>query len=556
VSVYVSSGSGAEGRLRRASLRSALSLAVLFLLLWAVVAALQWLSGAYSSEFNAYPDESAHYVTSLMARDYVAAGFPGPPLKYAENYYVHYPKVAFGWWGPLLHTIGGVWMLLFSCSRESILILMSLITALLAVTLYAVLRREFALEVALTAALLLVALPAVQTSTSMVMGDTLLALFQLWAALCFARFLESERRRDALWFGVWATAGVLVKGGGMALTLLPPLALVSSRWLHWLKRLAFWLPAGMVLLLAGPWQYLSFRLQRGSQLVGVHWTTSSKYVWLLTLALGGVIVPLAGLGIYERVIRPWRAKAVQPLWAVSAALTLAPVVFHSLYPLPGAEIRYCLSSIPPLLMFFAAGVVWVAERAPFPGLAPRARTAVLLALAAAVFAWQSFVIPQKPSQGLREVAELVLARPQLRHKVLLVSSESRGEGPLIAEIAMREQRPGSIILRANKVLSQSDWFGERYKLTFTTPEAVMAYLESIPVSAVILDTTPGTHRIPHHELLGRTIATFPQRFRRVVPASDGAQPAAQVYEVLGVEHSRPGKIRIDLPYTLGRSLEK
>ena len=48
----------------------------------------QWLGRAYSSEFSG-ADESAHFVTGLMIRDYVAAGFPTTPMKFAEEYYVH-----------------------------------------------------------------------------------------------------------------------------------------------------------------------------------------------------------------------------------------------------------------------------------------------------------------------------------------------------------------------------------------------------------------------------------------------------------------------------------
>ena len=39
---------------------------------------LQRLSGAYHCELSGYPDEPAHFITSLMVRDYIAAGFPRP----------------------------------------------------------------------------------------------------------------------------------------------------------------------------------------------------------------------------------------------------------------------------------------------------------------------------------------------------------------------------------------------------------------------------------------------------------------------------------------------
>ncbi len=86
--------------------RAALYFVLVFLLFFGVEVGLQWISGAYSSEFDD-PDEPAHYVTGLMIRDYVAARAPAPPLAYAENYYLHYPKVSFGsgrlfstWWKP------------------------------------------------------------------------------------------------------------------------------------------------------------------------------------------------------------------------------------------------------------------------------------------------------------------------------------------------------------------------------------------------------------------------------------------------------------------------
>ena len=39
----------------------------------ALVLVLQWVGGAYLSEFAGYPDEGAHYITGLMMRDYAAA---------------------------------------------------------------------------------------------------------------------------------------------------------------------------------------------------------------------------------------------------------------------------------------------------------------------------------------------------------------------------------------------------------------------------------------------------------------------------------------------------
>src|SRR6202035_5156727 len=63
--------------------------------LWMLAALLQWKAGAYTVELSGNPDESAHYITGLMIRDYIASGHVTSPMTYAEQYYAHYPKIAF-----------------------------------------------------------------------------------------------------------------------------------------------------------------------------------------------------------------------------------------------------------------------------------------------------------------------------------------------------------------------------------------------------------------------------------------------------------------------------
>src|SRR5687768_1549891 len=74
-----------------------------FLLFTGIALTLQRVCGAYHGEFNGYPDEPAHYVTGLLIRDYIAQGLPQPPMAFAKNYYLHYPKVALGHWPPLFY---------------------------------------------------------------------------------------------------------------------------------------------------------------------------------------------------------------------------------------------------------------------------------------------------------------------------------------------------------------------------------------------------------------------------------------------------------------------
>src|SRR5947209_9185195 len=78
------------------------AIATLFI---ALVLVLQWVGGAYRSEFAGYPDEGAHYITGVMMRDYVAVHKLVSFRQYAEDYYLHYPKVALGHWPPVFYTV-------------------------------------------------------------------------------------------------------------------------------------------------------------------------------------------------------------------------------------------------------------------------------------------------------------------------------------------------------------------------------------------------------------------------------------------------------------------
>src|SRR4051794_1287068 len=168
-------------------------LAVLAALL-GIVIVLQVLSGAYRAEFGAYPDEPAHYVTSLMLRDYLVHFHVASPLQFATEYYRHYPKVAFGHWPPFFYVVQAVWMGLFSAARSSVRLQIACTTALLGFGVFREARRLFSMPLAFAAALLTVCLPLVQTYSDEEMSETLLTLTCFWSVIYFARYIRSERQ--------------------------------------------------------------------------------------------------------------------------------------------------------------------------------------------------------------------------------------------------------------------------------------------------------------------------------------------------------------------------
>src|SRR5581483_5919113 len=91
------------------------------LALFTVITAIQFASGAYHSDFDADYDEASHAVSSLVVHDYLVHGLGTNPIAFAEDYYVHYPKVAIGHWPPVFYGSEALWMVAFGRSRAGML---------------------------------------------------------------------------------------------------------------------------------------------------------------------------------------------------------------------------------------------------------------------------------------------------------------------------------------------------------------------------------------------------------------------------------------------------
>lgn len=527
-----------------------------FLLLLGLSFGLQYASGAYSSAFSSYPDEPAHYVTGLMVRDYLAHGMAGPPLAYAQDYYLHYPEVALGQWPPVFYMIQAAWTLVFSPGRASVLFLMAILTTVLALSVFAVAREEWGTSFALVGGLLFVALPLVQTSASRIMTEIPVALFGFLAILALGRYMERERWMDAAAFGLLASVAIMTKGSGFALGLAPLLAALLARRLALLRRPSFWLPALIVGVACGPWYVLTAGgvVDTFVYAGGTAYTAHALRVFSSHFinVLGLLLFPLVCLGAITR-LRPGPDGTVSGRWAAIAALPLSVLIFHISVSVTDED-RHVVTATPALILLFLAGVSSLATRLPPRNWPERSKRWLLIPLCVIVFLVTVFDIPQKRISGYSEAAQAVLATADFRHSILMVSTHAvhgNGEGMLIAEIAMREQRPGHYIIRATKALSRIDWNATEQQPLYESPEEVLAFLDSVPVGGLVLDMTPRLNGFQHHDLLVGTVQAHPERFilLSVHPLTRAQSQVAgselRVYRVVGNENPAPERIHMD-----------
>jgi hypothetical protein len=533
---HLSDGSGVTlGRIAptTATWRSSIAPSILVYLAFLLVAVgFQWMQGAYQAEFGGHPDEAAHYVTGLMVRDYLAARLPGNPMRFAQAYYDHYPKVALGNWPQVFYLIQSAWTLMLTPSRMALLLLMAALEALVALITMRALIADVGPALAVLGGLLVLAFPYVQLYAAMVMTEVPVALFALLATLQFGAYRERGWTRDSVLFGLFASAAILTKGSGMALALVPVLAIAFTGRQDVLRRRNFWYSVPIVAVLCGPWTWAFRHVATVGWQQGITFDFTRRAVPQFSLALIGaaslVIGAFAIIGFIATLVAVHRGTTPQR-WAAPAALLLSVLIFHVIVP-ASLESRHLVQALPAWAMFAVAGVAWTMTRTS--GIHPRLRWAVY-ALAIVGFVHTASQWRGKQCAGFRRVVEDIVSRQDKAAGFFLVSSDATGEGMFIAETAMADDRPEHVVRRASKLLANQSWSGSAYQARVAGADALIALLKQEGIRFVVIDTTvPASLLAPHHMLLRRTAETSP-----------GQMPLRGTYPVIrDYQARRPGAV--------------
>lgn len=480
---------------------------LVFFAAFALAAAMHWARGALDSGFGWADDEAAHMVSGVMTHDYLVDPDPLHPVRYAERYYVHYPKVAIGQWPPGYHALQAGWTLVFGVSRESIVLLGACLAALVAALIFRALVADLGPLPAASAALVFLALPLVQRYSAMSMTELPLTLFCFAAVLAFGRLLDRGRARDGLLFAACAVAAIMTKANALALALVPPIVILLRRRWSLLRSRVLWTAAGLVALGGGPWTLYFLDVNRSTWDGGV--SANSRFSREAVVfyagelvALGGALVLIAALwGAWVRL----RDPASSGKWVCAAAWFAGLLVFHTVIP-SSIETRHLILLTPCLCMFAAAGLHDLASR--IPRLAPRAAgvSALFLLLC---FGTLGFEFPRKDYTGYDRAVAYIESRQDYDGIAVLVDSGAVGEGLAVSEFVLADRaRPNRFVVRATKYLSHSSWTGEHYRDFYETPEQTAAALDNLPIGLVLFDHSIRPHQtMRHHATLQRMLQT-------------------------------------------------
>lgn len=534
-----------------------------FLIYFLIAVGFQTIGGAYSSELGEHADEAAHYVTGMMVRDYIAsiATFHfESPLQFAKEYYQHYPKVGLGHWPPGFYIVQAAWTLIFTAHRASVMVLLAVMAALLAALLFDTARREFPVTIAFVAGLTVVADPLVQAFSRQVMAELMTATLVFSGVVFYAWYLDREETRFSLGFGASAGLAALTKGTGFLMAGIPPLGILFTSKFRLLLKPSFWAAALVVLLMNAPWYLMAPGATHESALPTntlVRTPDDLGDAWFNAyLVVAGVaVIPFFAIGLLERFIVPLvRGRRVVSIWAVAAASIISMIALRAVVP-PARPARHLMNILPVVVLFTVAGVVWVLSTKPLSRMSNNLRVAVAAMILIVLFASDYHQLRRKEYVGFSPIAEKIISNSQFKDSVVLISSDSSGEGMFISELATRDgKRPGHYVLRGTKVISSATWFGWNALVLFNTPDQLNKFLTEVPIGIIVFDTDPPTPPL-HHSLLAQTLKAYPQQWQLIgtFEQSRGQgdeRGAIQVYRLVGHEgqpvKKLPSQLRRDM----------
>ncbi len=495
---------------RSVSWRPAAVVCSIFALYLCVAILLQWSSGAFRSQFGAYPDEPAHYVTGLMVHDYFRTPFQAHPVSYAILYYLHLPMVAIGHWPPVFYFIEAAWMSIAGTGRPSVLLLMAILTALVSLTLYMTTRRALGWAAVLTGAIFM-AVPAVRWSMNLVMVDICGALFVLWAALALARFIDTERPGYAIAFGVLASLALLTKPAAICLAAVAPGAIVLSGRYRLLRTRALWFSASIVLILCAPWYAMTrtlvtYGVSDAGAIQELMPSLRAMAILLLTQVGPLLVLFIAGARLRQRL--------AQTEGVVSVLLALVPAaLLLVLLGGAGVEPRYLIPAIAPMIVIAVLAAQSLATL--IPGRAVLRSPVTAVAITAMLVVAFGSPATQPPAYVNRGVQQLVTRISQesnhSRAIIFLAGSSGADDGAFIAEFAEESPtRPTpQIVVRAEKIMADVNWNGSQYRLRYDRPGDVITVLDRYGVNLVVLHYS--REEWPHCQLIRRTAESYPTR---------------------------------------------
>ena len=499
-----------------------------FLLLLGITITSQYYRSAYSVELKS--DATGHFITTLLAYDYLKNGLPGNPVDYAADYFIHYPLIRIGNNPPAFYGLSSIWAFIAGPTVQAALLLSAILGTLYCFILLLWLNRLFHLRVAILIAAMTALLPTYQNVTASFLIDIPIGIFGLAAAMSYAAFLQNRTAPGAIWFSIFAVMALMIKLSALFLAIMVPLAIIISGKYSLIRNRYFWLPALIIGLLIAPWYLYTFETL----------TAGAKTQWTITYplqALAGYSVIIAdnlslpgavllAIGAVDRFlfIRAHPDSEISAHWTAVISLFFCVIIFQMLMPTNILD-RYLTAALAPAMMLMLAGAQKAGgyaakflERYPaYPGRLRKRTPEIILAAIAGLIFFNTLQLKPGTSNQMEEVAKAAYDAMPASNPTLLIASDGGLEASFIAHMAQWDQaRPSIVNIRGARLLGKEGGFMNiDYEPKFSSPGEILAELERLSIAMVVLDTAKASQSWKHNRDIAWLVENKPEIWRKI-----------------------------------------
>jgi hypothetical protein len=509
-----------------------------------------YLSAPRSGDF-AWSDAPRHALNGIFVLDLLRDWPWDAPRQWAEDYYLRFPALSILFYPPLFSALLALAYSLFGFSHATAQGLVSCFHLLLLAGTFVLARRWLPPAYAVGAALALGAAPEVAYWGRQVMLDIPAYAWLVWAAVCFLRWLDTDRPR---WlYGTLALylAALYTKQTVLFAALPMLIALLERRGLAGLANprvalavLVFGLGLIPLALLQGEFGGVNTASALGSardDLSRASLAAWTYYAALVPRQLGWPVAALAVVYLAGVLVRPaWRIPRGD-LGFLLAWLAVGYLFFSFIMV---REPRHDLTVLLPLPIFAALALRQVFAAAP-ERLRPLGGAAALL-LGTGSLVWSILAYPPQVVSGYRELALLVAERSPPRSWVLFSGYR---DGAFIFNL--RHTGRGDLgVLRADKLLLRVAIERERgVEVVAIDRAGILEALRQYRVRYVVAQEGFWTDLRPMAELYG--LLADESLFERVTTAIPQANfpntdKRVSVYRFLGELAQVPAKVKLDM----------
>lgn len=512
------------------------------------------LARAYQAGFSG-ADEPSHFLNGYFVADYLAHHFGSNPMGAATDFYLHYPKISIGHWPPAYYGFLGVLFLILPPTLPVVFTINVLCAALPALGVAVALALLGNRRGAVVGVLIYALTPLVLEGDAMFMVDQPLAACLVAATAVWLGYVLRPTWGKAIGFALLAALAILIKGNGWLVVFIPAFHIVLTGGWKQLRSLKLVVAAIVAAALVVPWYLLTAKIAADGFNYHAGLPYATKALLANLRALSDNLTPLGTLLALFGALAEYRVRRDAPLrWTVVSgliSLVLATLTIQSLVPVDIVA-RYMAPALPAVVVLAVLGAErllgWLRLLVParmYVAVPALVGVVLALILASPGLGHLARRVP-KADTGIVTAANRLAADGQ--PLLTVIDGSASVEGAFIADMAVHDRQLQGYVVRASKLLADSNFMGSNYTLKFSDPRQVLAELQKLGVQHVVIVREGNKPAFPHSEQIRAAVQLPDSGFRLVQQLQHRYRSGStEVYDATGATPDIAAVRRFGLP---------